>query len=68
MSDVVLDLLKGFYYGNSSFVDFVSSAFCSPAYCLASIFCIFFGLMLVLSVFKIFAMILRIFLDWRMYR
>lgn len=68
MSDVVFDLLKGLYYGNSSFMDFVNSAFHSPAYCLASIFCIFFGLMLILAVFKVFAMIIRIFLDWRMYR
>lgn len=68
MSNVIFDLLEGLYYGNPNIMDFVSCVFRSPVDCLAAIFCIFFGLMLILSVFKIFAMILRIFLDWRLYR
>lgn len=68
MSDVIFDLLKGLYYGNANITDFVSCVFRSPAECLGAIFCIFFGLMLILAVFKVFAMIIRIFLDWRMYR
>lgn len=68
MSDAIFDLLKELSYGADKFSPFVGFALRSPAYFLASIFCIFFGLMLILAVFKIFSMIIRIFLDWRMYR
>ena len=68
MSDAIFDLLEELSYGADGFDSFVGLAFHSPAYFLASIFCIFFGLMLILAVFKIFSMIIRIFLDWRMYR
>lgn len=68
MSDAIFDLLKELSYGANAFDSFVGHALRSPACFLASIFCIFFGLMLILAVFKIFSMIIRIFLDWRIYR
>lgn len=42
--------------------------FYSPFHFVGSIIFMFFALMLVLAVFKVFAMVIRIFLDWRTWR
>lgn len=68
MNSVIIDILNYFTFLSSDWSSFVTKVAQTPAGFIIFIFCVFFALMLILSVFKIFAMILRIFLDWRLYR
>lgn len=62
-SSVIYEIL--YYLGVTYSID---TLFHDPISFLSYILLMFFALMLVLAVFKVFAMVIRIFLDWRTLR